>query len=152
MSGRTSCAASAASLGIEGLEDPMNRDQRFDRVYLRHEVWPLIEGRWPAAATALARAAQHLGCGTGLARRSDIPGGRAAERRRCALGARLAGAAAARAGACGAPLAGRGGGEPPSTARLGEALRQMLTAHADHGPEVKWGEHMLRADTGTGFS
>ena len=39
----------------------MNRDPRFDRVYLRREVWPSIERRWPAAATALARAAQHLG-------------------------------------------------------------------------------------------
>jgi tRNA(Ile)-lysidine synthase len=34
--------------------------------------------------------------------------------------------------------------EPPSTARLGEALRQMLTAQADHGPEVQWGDHVLR--------
>ncbi len=132
------------SLGIEGLEDPMNRDQRFDRVYLRHEVWPLIEGRWPAAATALARAAQHLGAAQAsldgatfrvVERLSDgdalsVPGLRALPPRERVHVVRHWLAAAAV--------------EPPSTARLGEALRQMLTAHADHGPEVKWGEHMLR--------
>ena len=26
----------------------MNQDLRFDRVYLRRQVWPLIEQRWPA--------------------------------------------------------------------------------------------------------
>jgi tRNA(Ile)-lysidine synthase len=34
--------------------------------------------------------------------------------------------------------------EPPSTARLDEALRQILTAKADHEPAVQWGEHVLR--------
>ena len=34
--------------------------------------------------------------------------------------------------------------EPPSTARLEEALRQMLTAQGDHEPAVQWGEHVLR--------
>jgi tRNA(Ile)-lysidine synthase len=33
---------------------------------------------------------------------------------------------------------------PPSAARLSEALRQILTAHADHLPAVVWGEHALR--------
>ncbi len=48
-------------LNLQAADDPMNRDPRFDRVYLRREVWPRIEGRWPAAAASLARAAQHLG-------------------------------------------------------------------------------------------
>jgi tRNA(Ile)-lysidine synthase len=34
--------------------------------------------------------------------------------------------------------------EPPSTARLDEALRQILTAKGDHEPAVQWGEHVLR--------
>ena len=33
----------------------MNEDLRFDRVYLRRDVWPLIEKRWPGAAIALSR-------------------------------------------------------------------------------------------------
>ena len=39
--------------------DPMNQDRRFDRSYLRGEVWPLIETRWPGAARALSRTARH---------------------------------------------------------------------------------------------
>ncbi len=42
------------------VSDPMNADLRFDRGYLRRQVWPLIEARWPGAATALSRAARHL--------------------------------------------------------------------------------------------
>jgi tRNA(Ile)-lysidine synthase len=48
-------------LAIQAVDDPMNRETRFDRAYLRREVWPRIEQRWPAAAASLARAAQHLG-------------------------------------------------------------------------------------------
>jgi tRNA(Ile)-lysidine synthase len=40
--------------------DPMNEDLRFDRVYLRKALWPLIEERWPGAGTALSRAAGHM--------------------------------------------------------------------------------------------
>lgn len=132
------------ALGIEGVEDPMNQDPRFDRVYLRREVWPSIERRWPAAATALARAAQHLAAAQAsldastmrlIERLRDgdalsVPGLRALPARERVHVVRHWLAAA--------------GVEPPSTARLGEALRQVLTAHADHGPEVKWGSHVLR--------
>ena len=40
--------------------DPMNQDLRFDRGYLRRQVWPLIDARWPGAGTALSRTARHL--------------------------------------------------------------------------------------------
>jgi tRNA(Ile)-lysidine synthetase-like protein len=56
---RRDLEAYAASAGIEPTLDPMNRDRRFDRAYLRHELWPLLEQRWPGAATALARSARH---------------------------------------------------------------------------------------------
>jgi tRNA(Ile)-lysidine synthase len=36
------------------------------------------------------------------------------------------------------------GVEPPSAARLTEALRQMLDAKIDHLPVVEWGNHALR--------
>jgi len=37
------------------IADPMNDDLRFDRGYLRRQVWPLIEVRWPGAAAGSAR-------------------------------------------------------------------------------------------------
>jgi tRNA(Ile)-lysidine synthase len=36
------------------------------------------------------------------------------------------------------------GVEPPSTARLTEALRQVFDAKADHSPTIAWGHHALR--------
>ncbi len=69
--------------GAAGVADPMNQDMRFDRSYLRGEVWPLIETRWPGAARALARAARHAARGAKCARwRCRGRCGPAARRRR----------------------------------------------------------------------
>ena len=43
--------------GQEWIDDPSNADTAFDRNYLRHAVLPVIEARWPAVRTSLARAA-----------------------------------------------------------------------------------------------
>lgn len=44
--------------GLEWLEDPSNRDTRFDRNYLRQEVLPVLRRRWPAAARTVGRVAR----------------------------------------------------------------------------------------------
>lgn len=44
--------------GLEWLEDPSNRDTRFDRNYLRQEVLPILRQRWPAAARTVGRVAR----------------------------------------------------------------------------------------------
>ncbi|MEM7257893.1 MAG: tRNA lysidine(34) synthetase TilS, partial [Pseudomonadota bacterium] len=49
----------AKLLELQWIEDHSNADVRFDRNYLRHRVLPLLNERWPAAATALARSAAH---------------------------------------------------------------------------------------------
>lgn len=43
------------------IEDPSNRDTSLDRNYLRHNVLPHIEARWPAYRTTLARLASLAG-------------------------------------------------------------------------------------------
>jgi tRNA(Ile)-lysidine synthase len=124
--------------------DPMNEDLRFDRSYLRRRVWPLIETRWPGTARVLSRTARHvaeaqalLDCAAAVhvARLRDgdalsLPGLRALKptERINALRLWLRGADI----------------EPPSTARLTEALRQMLEAQADHLPAIVWGNFALR--------
>jgi tRNA(Ile)-lysidine synthase len=124
--------------------DPMNQDLRFDRVYLRSAVWPLIEKRWPGAATALTRAARHmaeaqrlleLAAGADVARLRDgdalsIPGLRALPALKRVNAVRL--------------WVSQAGLEAPSTARLIEALRQVFDAEADHQPAIVWGGHALR--------
>jgi tRNA(Ile)-lysidine synthase len=57
---RASLRAYAETQSIEWHDDPMNADARYDRVYLREVVWPLIAARWPGAAQTLARASGHF--------------------------------------------------------------------------------------------
>lgn len=127
-----------------GLIDPMNQDLRFDRVYLRTAVWPLIEKRWPGAAVTLTRAARHtaeaqqlleLAAGVDVGRLRDgdalsIPGLRALSPLKRVNAVRL--------------WLSQEGREAPSTARLVEALRQVFDAEADQQPAIIWGSHALR--------
>jgi tRNA(Ile)-lysidine synthase len=129
---------------VAAADDPMNRDLRFDRSYLRTCVWPSIEERWPGAAMALSRSARHIAgaqhtlTGTAAAAVQRLRDGEAlsvsglraleVEERVNALRHWLAEAGIA----------------PPSTARLTEALRQVFTADADHLPAIVWGTHALR--------
>jgi tRNA(Ile)-lysidine synthase len=129
---------------LPSVKDPMNQDARFDRSYLRRDLWPLIEARWPGSAGALSRAARHLAeaqesldraAAASLSRLRDgealsVPGLRAL--------APVERIDAVRFWLCEA------GALPPSTARLTEALRQMFDADVDHLPCVPWGEHALR--------
>jgi tRNA(Ile)-lysidine synthase len=47
-------------------DDPMNADERYDRVYLRARVLPLITARWPGALRTLGRSARHLAAAEAL--------------------------------------------------------------------------------------
>lgn len=134
----------AAAAGAAAVDDPMNDDVRFDRAYLRTQLWPLIERRWPGGAAALSRTATHaaeaqelldesaalivskLGDGNAL----SVSGLRRlpAAQQRNALRYWIA--------AAGLAL--------PSTARLIEALRQIVDADDDHLPAVIFGDHALR--------
>lgn len=46
--------------GWTWIEDPSNANHRLDRNFLRHEVMPLLESRWPGSAPVIARAAALL--------------------------------------------------------------------------------------------
>ena len=45
--------------GVDWITDPSNRDTRFDRNFLRQEIFPLLESRWPGIAGRLARTARN---------------------------------------------------------------------------------------------
>ena len=137
-------AAFRAAHGIDAADDPMNRDARFDRVYLRTRAWPALEERWPGAAASLARTAHHLAdaqqlldqTAAGAMRRLrdgealSVPGLRALSMREQVSTLRF--------------WLHDAGVIPPSTLRLAEALRQVMTADTDHLPAIVWGEHALR--------
>lgn len=50
----------ARSWGLDWLEDPANRDVRFDRSFLRLKVLPAIRRRWPAVARTVTRTARQM--------------------------------------------------------------------------------------------
>ena len=53
---------------LEWLVDPSNRDQQYDRNYLRHEVLPRFASRWPDAANRIRRSAKLAAEAAGLLR------------------------------------------------------------------------------------
>ena len=57
---RAEILAAGRAWELEWLEDPSNRDTRFDRNYLRAELLPRIAERWPAAARTVGRAATQM--------------------------------------------------------------------------------------------
>ncbi len=141
---RRDLEAYAETHGIEANEDPMNRDLRFDRAFLRSEIWPTIIERWPGAAAALGRAARHAADAQCLLERAadaalfrlrdgpalSVTGLRALdERERVNVVRRW--------------LAQSGSGSP-SSARLSEGLRQVLEADAAQVPAIVWGAQALR--------
>ncbi len=46
---------------LSWVEDPSNRESRFDRNFLRHEIVPKLESRWPALVGRLTRSAELAG-------------------------------------------------------------------------------------------
>jgi tRNA(Ile)-lysidine synthase len=58
---RSALLAYAAAHSLTWIEDPSNQDAQFDRNYLRHEVLPRIEARWPNSAQRIRRSADLAG-------------------------------------------------------------------------------------------
>ncbi len=56
---RAAITAYAEREKLSWVEDTSNRDQRMSRNFLRAQILPLLEQRWPAAARVIARAAAH---------------------------------------------------------------------------------------------
>jgi tRNA(Ile)-lysidine synthase len=145
---RASLRALAEGSGVPWCEDPSNEDRAIDRNYLRHEIWPRLTARWPAAASTLARAAHHAG---GTAALLDE-----------VLDARLAGIerdGALNLSALAAVEAPwrqelirywlrRQGYPLPSTRRLAQFDAQFLASAADGQPLLTFGEMQLRRHDG----
>lgn len=51
---RGTLAAYATAHQLRWIEDPANADTRFDRAYIRHEVLPRLEARYPDAVASIA--------------------------------------------------------------------------------------------------
>ncbi len=57
---QASLRAYAEHHGLSWIDDPSNFDTGYDRNYLRHEVMPVLEERWPSLMPVLSRSASHF--------------------------------------------------------------------------------------------
>lgn len=57
---RSQLEAYAQRHGLSWVEDPSNQDTHYSRNFLRAQVLPLLQARWPQAQASLARSAAHL--------------------------------------------------------------------------------------------
>lgn len=48
--------------GLAWIDDPSNKDDRYDRNFIRNQIIPLLQKRWPGASKTLARTARHAAC------------------------------------------------------------------------------------------
>lgn len=126
--------------GLSWTEDPGNTEQRFDRNFIRHEILPRLEDRWPGVQRTLARAAAHQADSAAIAQALagvDLAQARGPQPATLS-GAALARLPAARArnllrswlAECGLPVAG--------AAHLREILDQLVNARRDAMPLVTW--------------
>jgi tRNA(Ile)-lysidine synthase len=63
---RTALEQYAGQHGLNWIEDPSNAERSLDRNYLRHEVLPLLEARWPGASQRLNRSSRIAADAAGL--------------------------------------------------------------------------------------
>jgi tRNA(Ile)-lysidine synthase len=135
----------AAQRGLKWITDESNADIRFDRNYVRHEVMPQIEKRFPAYRATLGRAAQHFAEASQLLDElAIIDAGQAmqAEKLSQAVFSQLS---EARAKNLLRYFLAQHHVVMPQAARLDELVRQLQTCERDAEVSAELGEHEVRA-------
>lgn len=143
---RSALAQYARAHQLRWIEDDSNQDTRFDRNYLRHEILPRLQQRFPGAVATLARAAKHQAHAQDLlgelarrdleAVRALSPGHLSVARLRRLKSARQANVLRHWLHEKGLPM--------PPQARLHSGLEQLLTARHDASPQITWDGAELR--------
>lgn len=141
---RREIEAAAATLSLSHIEDDSNRDPRFDRNFLRLDVLPMLNERWPGFSQAVARSAilcaeQQQLC--------DELAEQDLHRYRREDGALSASALLALSDARRNNLVRywlrEQGARLPSQVQMG-AMKALWLAREDAQPQLDWGTHTLR--------
>ena len=141
---RSGLAQFAEARKLGWVEDPSNRDERFDRNYLRLHVLPSLRQRWPALAVTASRSAAHIAEAQQLlARSARREAARAADGATLRVSAVRALDPPARRNLLLCWIAARGVA-PPDHRRLGEIAGPLLEARPDASPPVQWRGGELR--------
>ncbi len=147
--------ACARQQELAWIDDESNADTRFDRNFIRHEVLPLLERRFPSAGTGLARSGRLLAASARLVEAiaaADLREALVDGRGQAGLGHGQAGVSVQRLSSIGDDRAREvlrawlrlKGVEMPSERRLAEALRQAFAAGPERTVAVGFGPVTLR--------
>ena len=136
------------SSDLTWIEDESNRDTYYLRNFLRAEVLPLIEARVPDYRNALSRAGAHMADASQLLDDLARMDGAGAFMGESLSVAALQPLPAARARNLLRYFLASRGVAMPDARRLGEALRQIITARNDARVCVDIGSHVLRRFAG----
>lgn len=141
---RAELMAYASQHELRWVEDDSNEDVNYPRNFLRHRVLPVLEQRFPAYRTTLARSARHFAEAAGLLDElaaQDAIGAINDERLSVAVLRELSGARGKNL--LRYFLAARGAPIPDST-RLAEMLRQLCDAGEGAQIRIIWQDWQLR--------
>ncbi len=144
---RNEIEAYAKARKLEWIEDESNADSRHDRNFLRNELLPRLEVRFPAYRETLSRASRNLADYSELAEELAALDASAFDDGPIPVET-LRGLADARALNLLRRLFGSRELPMPNRARLEEALRQCRAAGADAEVHVSFGSHGLRCFRG----
>ena len=134
----------AARRRLRWIEDESNAEDRFARNFLRSQILPRLERRFPGCRSAMARSSEHLAsAGELLDTLSDIDAASAVEGDRISVASLRSFAPARAANLLRAFLLARGL-QAPSTVHLEEMLRQLCAGRRESSPELRLGEVALR--------
>lgn len=133
----------ALAQGLEWVEDPQNRDPAYARSWLRREVMPRLQQRWPQATESLARFSRHAAEANGLLAELAQADLQAAHRDGGLSIAALQGLSAPRRNNLLRHWLSADGLPPPADLleRIG---RELLAARADGAPRLRHGQAELR--------
>lgn len=138
----------ACDAGLSAISDPSNEDRHFSRNFLRHDIVPVLRGRWPSIAAAAVRTASHLAEGSVLLDQLAQIDLSAAARGPCLKVEVLATMESARRRNLLRHWVRQHGARPPSTRKLAALEHDMLAAQEDRLPVVDWDGFEVRRHRG----
>ena len=140
---RSTLAQLARDWGLAWISDPANASLQFDRNYLRHRVWPVLDERWPQASerlhTSAAVLAEQAGLLDELANEDYRHCDGSADGCSLSLTGWLALSPARRRNLLHGWLRSRQI-RPPTAATLARVEQELASAAADRVPRVDWSE------------
>ncbi len=143
---RQALEAYAREHNLSWQEDPSNRDLRFDRNFLRHQVIPRLRERWPAVSETLARSARYAGELLELVNEEvdeDLERVRIAHSEALSIPG-LSGFHSVRLRHLLRRWIGSRGARMPNSKKLARIEQEAVFGRPDASPEIRWGNWSVR--------